>query len=86
MKIFWPVENISTEELLDILENFSTGSFWAGVLIGMSSIVLLNFESPSETQELITGICITLLMAILLVLHIHIKRKILPELNKRLRS
>ena len=84
MKIFWPVEKMSTEALLKLLEDMSGVSFGIGFFLGIAGLVLVRFAPSNTNQEVIGGLTLAALLAIFLVLQIHLRRKIVPELKKRI--
>ncbi|HKZ41174.1 MAG TPA: hypothetical protein VJ044_09445, partial [Candidatus Hodarchaeales archaeon] len=80
------VGDLPTDTLLRLLEKHIALSFSAGFFTGLSlgiSILLLKKVDTTPLGGILSAVCFTLLLMLFLTIHIHVRKRIVPELRKR---
>ena len=84
MKIFRPVDKMSTEMLLKALEQYFAASLAVVSFLAVILILLLKYGGLDPNQVFNLGFASALILLIFLVLHFYARKRLLPEFKKRL--
>ncbi len=84
MKILKPIDTISTDQLLKLIEVLFTLAFVLGMLGGMSLVLLLISGGVTQSQKgSIGGFAAVFLLLFLFFAARYIRNKIIPEIRNR---
>lgn len=84
MKILKPIETISTDQLLKLIENLFTLAFILGLVGGMSLVLLSISGGVTQRQKgYVGGFAAILLLLFLVFAARFIRNRIIPEIRNR---
>lgn len=88
MKILRPLDEITTDAIIDQIGKASDLGYWLGIILGFGLSAILtetkkNNDFFNTNEGIGIGLCLVGLFLIYILIHLITKRRFIPELKKR---